>query len=155
MSRTAIIGAVILILASSFLSGCGLKSALFHREPPPVKSEVVREADWEMDFNDVYFVDAKNGWIIGEAGTIIHTSDGGKNWEAQDSGTDVDLNKIQFTDEKNGWIVGNKGYLLHTIDAGRNWRKQVITDGRLTGLHFPDRYRGWIAWSGRHPLLYC
>ena len=96
MCRAVIIGAAILILTASLLSGCGIKTALFHREPPPVKAEVVREADWEMDFNDVYFVDANNGWIVGETGTIIHTDDGGKTWKSQDSDVDVTLNRIQW-----------------------------------------------------------
>ena len=117
---------LIAIFIGIVLSGCGLKS-VFHREPSPVESEVVREADWKVDFKDVCFVDADNGWIVGNMGTIIHTDDGGKNWESQDSGTDVNLNKVQYTDEKNVWVVGDKGILLHTVDSGRNWRLQKIT----------------------------
>ena len=70
MRRVITVISIILLV-----SGCGLKS-VFHREPPPVESEVVREADWKVDFNDVYFFDAKNGWIIGNSGTIILGSPG-------------------------------------------------------------------------------
>ena len=51
---------LIAISAILLLSGCGLKSIL-HREPPPVEQEIVREADWEVDFKDVYFIDADKG----------------------------------------------------------------------------------------------
>ena len=47
------------------------------------KTEVVRKADWEANFNDLYFADAKHGWIVGEKGFIVHTKDGGKTWKRQ------------------------------------------------------------------------
>ena len=94
MRRVLMIIPILLIL-----SACGSKMAV-HREPPPVEARVIRKADWEVDFRDVYFLDEKNGWIIGDKGTIIHTTDGGKNWETQNSRTDVRLNRMQFTDEE-------------------------------------------------------
>ena len=95
MRRALMIMPILLIL-----SACSSKIAV-HREPPPVKARVIRKADWEVDFRDVYFLDAKNGWIIGDKGTIIHTTDGGKNWEPQNSSTDVRLNRMQIIDKKN------------------------------------------------------
>lgn len=138
---------LIIIPILLMLSACGTKMAI-HPEPKPVESKIIRKATWEVDFRDVYFSDAKNGWIIGDKGMIIHTSDGGKNWETLNSGTDVRLNRIQFTDEKSAWVAGDGGVLLHTLDAGRNWRKQVITDGSIIGLYFLDGYRGWICGEG-------
>ena len=142
MCRTLMIIPFLLIL-----SACSSKIAI-HQEPPPVEARVIRKADWEVDFRDVYFLDAKNGWIIGDKGTIIHTADGGKNWKPQNSGTDVRLNRMQIIDDKKAWIVADGGVLLHTIDGGRNWRKRVITDGSIIGLHFLDGYRGWICGEG-------
>ena len=88
------------------LSGCGVKTI---QQPAPVKAEIVRKADWEVEFRDVFFLDAKYGWVIGEKGTILYTEDGGKNWETQKSGTEARLNKMQFINKKQGWIVGNEG----------------------------------------------
>ncbi len=135
---------ILLAMISFIISGCGFKDMLFKKEGLPVKSEVIRKADWKVNFNDVYFTDANNGWIIGDKGTIVHTSDGGKNWETQNSGTDVNLNRIQFISDKEAWIVGDNGTVLNTID-GRNWRKQVITKGHLVDLHFVDKYNGWVV----------
>lgn len=128
------------------LSGCGIKSIL--RKTPQVKSETIREADWDVEFRDVYFLNAKQGWVIGEKGTILHTSDSGKNWTMQESGTEVRLNKIQFANNKKGWIVGDEGVLLYTQDGGRHWRKKVVTDGSLINLYFLDGLRGWVTGEG-------
>ena len=51
------------------LCGCGVKSIL--RKTPQVKSEIIRKADWDVEFRDVFFLNAKQGWVIGEKGTIL------------------------------------------------------------------------------------
>ena len=33
----------------------------------------------------IHFSDDLNGWAVGEFGTIIHTKDGGENWDLQES----------------------------------------------------------------------
>jgi len=39
-----------------------------------------------MPLQAVYFFDEKLGWAVGDAGTILQTSDGGKSWKAQHQG---------------------------------------------------------------------
>ena len=36
--------------------------------------------------NDVCFVDARQGWAVGDRGVILHTDDGGQRWSEQTSG---------------------------------------------------------------------
>ncbi len=36
-----------------------------------------------LPLHGVFFFDAHTGWAVGDAGTILHSSDGGKNWTAQ------------------------------------------------------------------------
>ena len=135
---------LIAMLIFLILNACGSKMVL-HREPPPVESEVIRKADWEVDFRDVYFLDAKHGWIIGDKGTIIHTEDGGKNWERQESGVVSGLNKVFAVDDKEAWAIGDAGYILHTED-GEKWSIQKGYD--WLGLHdvqFLNKKRGWAV----------
>ena len=47
------------------------------------------------NLNSVYFTNEKKGWTIGVEGTILHTDDGGKNWEQQISGTTNSLNTLR------------------------------------------------------------
>jgi photosystem II stability/assembly factor-like uncharacterized protein len=63
--------------------------------------------------SSVYFINALNGWAVGNYGSIISTADGGDTWESESSGTDYSLKKIYFTENGLGWIVGAAGTILH------------------------------------------
>src|SRR5262249_29693889 len=47
------------------------------------KAQGTRQA---TPLNSVHFVDEKNGWAVGELGTIIATKDGGDSWTTQRCG---------------------------------------------------------------------
>ena len=66
----------------------------------------------------VHFTDCNNGWIAGDYGTILHTSDGGNSWGKQSSGTSNLLWSVYFADPVHGWIAGDKGTILATMDGG-------------------------------------
>ena len=34
----------------------------------------------------VYFVNTDTGWVVGDSGTILKTTDGGLNWQSQNGG---------------------------------------------------------------------
>jgi photosystem II stability/assembly factor-like uncharacterized protein len=80
---------------------------------------------------DVEFIDADNGYIVGEFGKIYHTTDGGESFvEQQASVMDesvldiLDLPTmfdVEFSDENNGTIVGLDGRLAVTTDGGEDW----------------------------------
>ena len=40
----------------------------------------------DEDLKSVYFVDDANGWVVGNMGTILKTTDGGINWLIKPSG---------------------------------------------------------------------
>lgn len=70
--------------------------------------------------SSIHFVDTEQGWMVGESGIILHSTDGGVNWEQQESGIPEDipaddqfLNDVYFVDENNGWAVGDNGRILH------------------------------------------
>ncbi len=60
----------------------------------------------------VYFVSQDEGWIIGDAGLILHTSDGGVTWVAQVSGTTNGLSAISLPDSTHGFAVGRAGTIV-------------------------------------------
>ena len=76
-----------------------------------------------IDLYSVQFADKEKGYIVGDEGLILHTSDGGLSWSEQRSNTDAQLFHLAVREDK-GWIVGTGGIILHTDDAGRNWYKQ-------------------------------
>jgi len=109
-------------------------------------------------FNDVFFSDARNGWIVGEFGTILHTEDGGGTWQPQHCQDIVPviletewerpmpaLYGLYFTDNSTGWIVGMEGVILYTEDGGNGWtRIESDTDNPLYSIQIMDS-KGWAV----------
>ncbi len=118
-----------------------------------VKKEITRKADWETHFQGLYFVDAKHGWIVGHQGWILHTADGGENWEKQTVNTNEDFKAVYFTNLRNGWGVGDKGLIATTDDGGRHWTLQESgSHTLLLDVFFVNSKLGWIV--GRDGVLY-
>jgi photosystem II stability/assembly factor-like uncharacterized protein len=60
---------------------------------------------------------------VGHGGIILHTQNGGRDWEPQNSGTDKDLTSIAFVTPQSGWVLGTDATILHTEDGGHNERE--------------------------------
>ena len=65
----------------------------------------------------VYFSDREHGWVVGSAGLILQTLDGGVNWQSRTMTTNQ-LNKVLLHDETVGWISGMNALLKYTHDPG-------------------------------------
>jgi photosystem II stability/assembly factor-like uncharacterized protein len=126
---------------------------------PPPESKISLE--YQRDLTDIFlgglsFTDEDNGWVVGTKGIILHTSDGGKNWEIQDSGLldpvknfdrfmceDVALNRVHFVDPYYGWVCGEWGIIIRTKDGGNSW--EILNTGidkTLFDLDFVNRKLG-------------
>lgn len=66
----------------------------------------------------------ENVWAAGYWGTILRSSDGGRNWQQPDTPTAETLYAVSFADDKNGFAVGAEGTILHSADGGVTWAKQ-------------------------------
>lgn len=105
------------------------------------------------DLFSIFFVNDALGWSCGRWGTILHTTDGGKTWQEQKSGSQNTLSGIYFVDPENGWAVGNSGTILHTKDAGKTWEKQVSPVPYFhMAVCFTTPETGWIASEKTHLL---
>lgn len=104
---------------------------------------------------DASFPDSQHGWAVGITGIIIHTADGGKTWEKQESGTENHLFTVYFADTQNGWAAGDLMTLIHTSDGGKTWEPQEVeeileenifaSEVIYNGLYFHDAYEGWMV----------
>lgn len=97
---------------------------------------------------DVDFAGPQHGWIVGEFGVILTTSDAGATWTAQKSPVDTTLFGVEFADEKRGWAVGMESVLLRTVDGGATWtREQVpVIRGYPLALYDVD-VKGQYGWA--------
>jgi photosystem II stability/assembly factor-like uncharacterized protein len=94
----------------------------------------------------VQFVNASNGWAVGEYGTLFHTTDGGLHWTGQEYGRTDNILAIQMKSLSTGWAIGDNGIILHTTNGGEDWIEQVsgISTG-LNSIFFSDSLTGWVA----------
>ena len=89
--------------------------------------------------NDLYSVfplNANNGFIAGNAGTILKTTDSGLNWSIKTSGTTEDLKSIYFINSSTGYVCGTNGKIKITTDGGSVWTDQI--SGTFSTLYSID-----------------
>jgi photosystem II stability/assembly factor-like uncharacterized protein len=117
-----------LLLILLFNINCVTNAQWQWQNPLPVGS---------INLNAIYFTSPDVGWIAGELGTIINTTDGGINWNIQECGTSEDLTSVYFASSTVGWAVGKNGIILNTTDGGINWTSQTSgTSENLTSVFF-------------------
>ena len=88
-----------------------------------------QETGAEDVLQDIFFLDDKHGWAVGENGLILHTSNGGGKWAVQASGTEETLRSIRFADKHMGWAVGGDlgvGVIVRTDNGGKDWEIQDL-----------------------------
>lgn len=84
----------------------------------------------------VNFSDNKNGWAVGDSGTILKTSDAGETWVQQSGTVKSRLRSVSSPDSNCAWAVGDSGIILITTDGGRNWVQQTTVS--FDSLHRID-----------------
>ena len=118
---------------------------------PSTPEETVVRSGWQKkpsgttwDLMSVHFSDALNGTAVGQASTVLHTSDGGETWKAQ-TGPGW-FNGVYFVDRNTGWVAGEYGVIVHTSDSGVNWGSQD-TEGiaELMGVSFSNEKVGIVV----------
>jgi photosystem II stability/assembly factor-like uncharacterized protein len=97
----------------------------------------------------ISFPGASTGWAVGPRGRIIKTTNGGKSWRRQTSGTAADLNDVCFTSKLVGFVSGDGGVLLRTSDAGAHWTMETSGTGDLlTDITAVDGEHLWVIEHG-------
>ncbi len=133
MKRTFLLLAALALLAACAKSGepsaSGPEQAWMHRDK----------------LYDVVFV-GDHAWVVGYPGVIIHSTDRGASWEAQQGGLGAPLFAVDFVDPSTGWIAGREGLVLHTKDGGKSWTKQETgSEEPLLAIDFVDARHGWAV----------
>jgi photosystem II stability/assembly factor-like uncharacterized protein len=102
--------------------------------------------------NSIMFIDSLNGWVAGDSGLIIHTSDGGLNWETQHTNDSLNVVNIFFLNNQLGWGSAWSSfyepygtYLLKTTNGGKNWSSEYfrISNTLVNAFYFLDSFTGF------------
>jgi len=74
---------------------------------------------------DVWFRDEQEGFVTGSYGMLLHTTDGGKNWELvsdrMDNAEAYHLNQITPAPDGALYIAGEAGFVFRSVDGGLTW----------------------------------
>lgn len=130
------------ILFMLILPGYLFPQEYWIRQPSPTNRWFIQSA----------FTDTLNGWVAGDSGVIIHTSNGGLTWVTQNSGLDIPLSNIFFLNKRLGWSIANhliypSSIILKTTDGGNNWTSTPYEDTltMLSTIMFLDSLTGFIG----------
>ena len=85
----------------------------------------------------------REGWMVGELGRIIRTTDGGQTWVRQDAGTKRPFLAMSCLDAKTAWIAGKEGIIYGTKDGGDTWTQfETKSNRHIFAIEFPTAERG-------------
>ncbi len=104
--------------------------------------------------NDIIFGTNDVGWVIGDLGTIIKTTDGFYDSVInQESNTSEELLSISLVSNDLLWISGNNGIILKTTNGGDAWIQYNtnLTDN-ITSIDFANENVGWAIGSNGNIL---
>ena len=104
-------------------------------------------------FYSTRFCDADTGYVAGEGGLILKTTNGGASWSQLFTGTSMPLMSICFTDVMHGFAAGidpfsvYEGFILKTVDGGTTWTTPLASGSRygLYDICFPVPDTGYAV----------
>ncbi len=95
----------------------------------------------------IFFITPRTGWMIGNDGAVLKTSDGGHAWNRQTSGTAKDLWELFFITNEEGWIIGMNNTFLYTSNGGGKWMQINVYDDTTkhnSDIYFVNNKTGWF-----------
>ncbi len=104
------------------------------------------------NLNSMFFIDNNTGWIVGDSGLILKTTDKGNTWVRQTWNDTIHVNLISvyFLNPDNGFIGTEDnaygdyyGALLHTTDGGNSWDYEKYY-GSIENIRFLNNKFGYI-----------
>jgi photosystem II stability/assembly factor-like uncharacterized protein len=84
--------------------------------------------------NSIYFVNPSTGFIAGDSGVILRTTNTGYNWNIYFCGYKKKLRSTLFLNSQTGYIVGDAGLLIKSTNGGLSWIS--CTSGVVKNLNY-------------------
>jgi len=109
---------------------------------------IEKQSNTIQNLNEVTFADENTGYVCGDTGTVLKTTDGGESWVSLNTGNLSNLKGISFININEGYICGSQARIMKTTNGGNNWENQVsgvnplAVLGRMT---FINQNTGYIT----------
>ena len=103
---------------------------------------------------DVWFIhpSVPRGWVVGDSGTILSTTNLGATWSPQSSPTSQPLYGVgwavpRYTYREWASAVGGEGsgVILHTTNSGNNWSVKASPSPVMYAVSYGDSLSGWAV----------
>ena len=114
--------------------------ATWKQAPVPISS----------DLTSVFFVDDKNGWVVGHDGVILHTSDGGEKWDVQLTGRTAN-DRLVAAMERRVAAEPASGEAKRLLDEAKRYSAQG-PDKPFLDVWFADPLNGYAV--GAYNLIF-
>jgi photosystem II stability/assembly factor-like uncharacterized protein len=103
----------------------------------------------------VFFLDSRQGLVLGEGGYLARTEDGGRSWIRIAPGGGAEVFSLGGNGGGKVFVGTRRGTLLASADAGRTWAPARVqgldTLGGATQYHFPSPEIGYA--TSTHGIL--
>ena len=97
------------------------------------------------DLKGIFFLDEDRGWAVGLGGTVLQTTDSGRNWtriatilDYSDDPKPAELWDILMTSTGAGWVVGSDGVIAQTSNNWQSWSVPTQLQGVIAGFGGTD-----------------
>jgi photosystem II stability/assembly factor-like uncharacterized protein len=91
------------------------------------------------------FINKSTGFIVGDNGIILKSTDSGNNWEIININSSDWFTSIAFTSENTGYLTSLNGDLFKTSDAGKNWNLIHHFNYSIDKIIFPNDKKGFMV----------
>ncbi len=107
--------------------------------------------------NSCHFLDYNTGWIAGDSGLILKTTNAGSTWIFQHPNTFLNLEKIFFLNSNTGYSIAWNVFpdsteflgtlIFKTTNGGDSWAKSAYPDTNtfLRDIYFVDANTGFVC----------
>lgn len=109
------------------------------------------------DLRKCFFINSGTGWISGDSGIILRTTNSGNNWIIQTTNISKEIHANFFLNERLGWALSwqldfdSTAYpgtiILKTTNGGNNWTANLFKDTNyyFSSVYFLDSLRGFLG----------
>lgn len=111
----------------------------------------IQKQNENIDYYSILFLDTLNGWVTGDSGTLLKTTDGGQNWVNNNLDFDGRLIKIKQVDSTTLFILTDNSDRGHGIfaseDLGETWEFTAMPfdDFYFLDFHFLNKDTGFVT----------
>ena len=122
----------------------------------PQGTWVILNSPTDQHLRKLSFLDNLTGWVSGDSGTILKTTDGAETWVQQLSPVDFPIDEIKMVNSELGWAIGQDypqdtasvwgTTLIRTTNGGENWFVQnSFSQQFYHSMDFVDSVTGFLG----------